>query len=155
MINKLFWFIIIIFVLYILMIFKMPVIADKIQTWLGFNWFNEFVIDFKNSMDSFFTRVPTKEELKEWYNSTLSWAVDFKNDVVTWVNDVKDWIDSVRWTLSWAVDTYNDVKETVIDTKETIDSTVETIKDTSESLKDTAEKINSISNSISSTWITN
>lgn len=131
------------------MIFNLPVIANKIAITLWIEKFNEFVIDFKDTFDWFFLEIPTVEELEETYNWTIDWAIELKDNIVSWVNEVKDWLDSVRSTLDGAVDTYNEVKDTVSDTTETITDAVDAIKSTTDSIKDTADTITTISNTIS------
>ncbi|MDR2411962.1 MAG: hypothetical protein LBD88_05405 [Candidatus Peribacteria bacterium] len=72
MIKKILWFLVIVFVLYILLIFTYPNLADKIENKLGIKSFNEFIRNFKTTLDDICTNLPTKDEVKNAYNKTLS-----------------------------------------------------------------------------------
>jgi hypothetical protein len=72
MIKKIFWFLVIVFVSYILLIFTYPSLADNIESKLGIKPFNEFVRNFKATVDDIYTNLPTKDEVKDAYNKTLS-----------------------------------------------------------------------------------
>lgn len=139
MLKKLFLCLLIIFILYIIAIFKAPIFAENIEKFLNIEWFNEWVIEFKAKMDIALTNAPTKEELKDAYNKTLSWAEEFKDIAWSWTQEIKDKIDWVRLSLSWSIDSYNWVRKDVLDTKERIEQTIE-------SIKETWEMIDSLSN---------
>jgi hypothetical protein len=72
MIKKILWFLVIIFVLYLLLIFIYPNFADNIESKLGIQPFNNSIRNFKTKLDNIYTNLPTKDEVKDAYNKTLS-----------------------------------------------------------------------------------
>ena len=142
MLKKIFWFLVMIFVLYVILIFTMPSFADR----FGNEKFNIFIRDFKNTIDEIYTNLPTKEEWQNLWNQTLSGAENLKNNVIDWANSLKDWVDEVRKNLSWAVDKYEEVKNDVDEAKKSLQDWVDKVKD----ITDT---INSVfSWSVQETW---
>lgn len=134
MAKKILLGILIIFVLYILAIFKAPVFAENVEKFLKIEWFNDWVIEFKAKMDVAFTNVPSKQDLEDAYNKTLSGAENIKNYAWSWTQEVKEKIDWIRLWLSWSIESYNWVRRDVLNTKERIEKTLESIKETWEML---------------------
>ena len=126
--KNIIWFIILIFVIYIILIFIKPTIADKIASIIGIQKFNEQVIEIKNKMDYASTKIPTKEDLESAY----SWAKDK-------VGDIKESID-------WLRDNADDIKDKYDDAKEFIDETWEKIDKVKDSLNDLESLWEDISN---------
>ncbi len=148
MIKKILWFLLIFVVLYILAIFKAPVLADSIEDLLKINWFNQTVRDFKTSLDNIYTNLPSKEQVIDTYNKTLSWANELKEKAWSWTKQLKESIDNVRLSISWSVDKYEWIKNDIIETKQKMDQTVDTIKSTSEAIGEFWENIKN-----TSSWI--
>ena len=144
--KKLIILFVIIFTLYILIIFKLPVLADAIGKSFWLEKFNSFVLTFKSNVDMVSTDTPTKQELIDTYTKALSWAIDLKNDIVNWADVTKEKIDSVRATLSWAEKAYNELKDTYWEAVEFIDETSKKI--------DEAKKIIDAVQSVSNSWVT-
>ena len=144
--KKLILLFVIIFTLYILIIFKLPVLADAIGKSFWLEKFNSFVLTFKSNVDMVSTDNPTKQELIDTYTKALSWAIDLKNDIVNWADVTKEKIDSVRATLSWAEKAYNELKDTYWEAVEFIDETSKKI--------DEAKKIIDAVQSVSNSWVT-
>ncbi len=150
MIKKIFLFILILFVLYILAIFKAPELAGHFEKLLKIEWFNQSVIDFKKKLDEIYTTIPTKEEIKNTYEQTMSWAIELKEKASSWTIELKNKIDNVRLSVSWSIDKYEWIKSDIVETKEKMESTVETIKNTSDAINDFSENLKS-----TSSWILN
>ena len=144
MIKKLLLSGLILFIVYILLIFKAPEIAWTIEKLILIDWFNEFALSFKSIFDETVTQIPSSEEF-------LSWTIDIKNTVIDWVNTTKDKIDSFRETMSWAQDTYNDLKNTYDEAKDFINSNSWKIED----IKEVIETISNITETLTNTWETN
>ena len=144
--KKLILLFVIIFTLYILIIFKLPVLADAIGKSFWLEKFNSFVLTFKSNVDMVSTDTPTKQELIDTYTKALSWAIDLKNDIVNWADVTKEKIDSVRANLSWAEKAYNELKDTYWEAVEFIDETSKKI--------DEAKKIIDAVQSVSNSWVT-
>ena len=144
--KKLLLLFVIIFTLYILIIFKLPVLDDAIGKSFWLENFNSFVLSFKTQVDMVSTDTPTKDELIDTYSKAFSGVMDLKNDIVNGVDVTKDKIDSVRATLSWAEKTYNDLKETYWDAVEFIDEASKKI--------DEAKKIIDAVQTVTNSWIT-
>jgi hypothetical protein len=87
-------------VLYILVIFKLPALGQTIGEAFGIEKFNNFVIEFKSTLDRVSTDVPTKEEVVDSYERAMSGAKDLKESIVDGVDTTKETIDTVRETLS-------------------------------------------------------
>lgn len=138
--NKLWWLLVIFFVLYIIAIFKAPIIAKNIEKNLHIDGFNDFVINFKSTFDGIYTDLPSAQEFIEAYHWALSWAIKIKTDVINGAIYTKGKIDSVRETLSGAEDMYN--------------KTVDFIDDASQKLEETQKVIDAVQN-ITSTWANN
>lgn len=151
MLKNIFLFILIFFVLYILSIFKAPDLASSIEQSLGIQWFNAFVINFKETFDDIVTNFPTQDELKNAYETAQSWALEFKDNFENWLNITKDKIDTIRETLSWAEDTISDIKENIDAAKDFYDANSWTIDD----IKNTIDTISEISQEITNTWTNN
>ncbi len=142
MIQKIFWFFVIVLVLYVLLIFKVPTVADSIEDAFWFGWFNQAVLEFKDLFDNTVTDIPTKNEIENKYTETLSGAHDFKNNVVDTLDFTRDKINDVRGTLSGAEDTYNS-------TIKFLSGAVQTIEETEDFINRFKDVVNSAS------WVIN
>ena len=143
--------ILILFIIFILLIFKAPVAALKIENILWINWFSEFVLSFKWTYDETVTNIPTKSELKNAYDTVHSWAIDFKDKFEDWLNITKEKIDTVREKVWEAEDTYNELKWTYDEVQEFIDTNSWKI----EEIKEVIETVSEITETITNTWETN
>ncbi len=132
--KKILLWLLIVFVLYIIAIFKAPVFADSVEKFFKIDWFNDWVIDFKAKMDFAFTNMPTTDEIKDAYNKTLSWAENIKDYAWSWTQEFKNKIDAFRLTLSWWINKYDWVRRDVLDSKERIEQTIQDIKEAWEML---------------------
>lgn len=137
MIKKFILFSLIIFILYILALFKLPQFTSIVWNIAWLNWFNEFVLSFKSTFDKTVTNIPSQEEFIEW-------SLELKENVINWVDVTKDKIDDIRETIKWAESKYNDLKETYDETKEFINTNSWKIKE----IKETIQKISNLTN----TW---
>lgn len=151
MLKKLKWLWILIIVLFLLIVFKAPGLSDSISWGLWFPNLNTNIRNFKKTLDEIVTRVPSKDEVTNWYSKAYSWAVEFKDNFEKWVKVTKEKIDTVRKTLSWAEDTYTKAKETFDETKELIENTSEKLND----IKETVDKVSEVAESLQGwTWST-
>jgi hypothetical protein len=135
MIKKIFWFLIFVFVLYILAIFSLPTLADRIWEALKIEKFNEQVRWFKKKLDEVYTNLPSKEEWKDTWNKVLSGAIDLKNKVLSWAESIK-----------WVID---DTRETVNDYANTLTGAIQDVKKVKEQADWIIKDIENISNSVS------
>ena len=133
--KKIIWLIILVLIIYIVLIFIKPVIADKIAKTLWIEGINEKVLEIKNKLDYVSTKIPSKEELENAY----SWAKDK-------ISEIKNNIENIRETANNLEDKYNQ-------TKDFIDETWKKIEKVTEALGDLQKIWNSIGNSIN-TWAT-
>jgi len=127
-IKNIFWLAIIIFILYIVLIFIKPALADNIAQKLWISDFNEKIRTIKKWIDILWTKVPTKEELQKAY----SWAKEK-------VEKIKSNIDNIR-------DTAGNLKDKYEKTKEFIDKTWDKINKVKDSLDDLQKVWEDISN---------
>jgi len=134
--KKIIWFIILVFIIYIVLIFIKPTIANKIATNLGIKNFNEKVLEIKKKLDYISTKVPTKEELTWAY----SWA---KNKI----SKIKDKIDNIRNTAEDLENKYENAKEFINETWKKIEKAKETLNNLQEIWSDLQNFIGS--------WATN
>ncbi len=141
MIKKLILSLIILFVWYILLIFTLPNFASAIENLLWINWFNNKIIELREFFNDKSVNIPKTDEI-------LSWALDFKNNIVDWVDKTKDKIDSVRETMSWVQNTYNEIKSWYDDVVDFIDTNSGKI----DWIKTTIQQISDIKESITNTW---
>ena len=132
-IKKIFWFIILIFVLYIILIFVKPAFADQIADLLWIKSFNEKIRIIKNWIDVLSTKIPSEEEITDWINTTKEK-----------IEDVKDTINDIRETTKDLKEKYEETKEFIDETKEKID----TVKDKLNDLEEIWEGITNLVN----TW---
>lgn len=117
MLKKLLFALLIIGVSYLLLVFKFPELADKIE-WFLWVSINKTIRMKKAAIEDFSTSLPEKADIVETYKPIIDQARDVSNQVVERANDIKNKVDDVRVTLSWAEDTYNKAKETVNDINE-------------------------------------
>jgi len=141
MIKKLILSLIILFIWYVLLIFTLPSIASWIENLLGINWFNNKIIELKEFFNDKSTSIPKTDEI-------LSWAIDFKNNVINSVDTTKEKIDSIRKTMSWVENTYNDIKNWYDDVVNFIDTNSWKI----DSIKTTIQQISDIKENLTNTW---
>ena len=144
MIKKIFWTILLLITLYILSIFKAPSIAQNIEDFLGIKWFNEFIINFKKTLDGSATDIPSKDEF-------LSWATDIKDKLINWIGTTKEKIDSVRYSLWEIEDTAEEIKNTYDEAKKFVQETEEKI----EEVKNKASKVSDNIENIANSWTKN
>ncbi|MFK7780567.1 MAG: hypothetical protein QM490_05545 [Candidatus Gracilibacteria bacterium] len=144
MIRKLLLSILIFFTVYILLIFKAPIVAGAIEKVLGIKGFNEFILGFKSTFDDTVTDIPTKAELRNAYDAIHSGALNFKENFDIGVDYTKKQIDEIRETLSGAEDTFNNVKDGYENIKEYIDTNsgvIQDVRDTIEAFSGITEKL--------------
>lgn len=144
MLRKLFWSAIVLIVLFILAVFKAPELAKSIADLAWYPNVPEKITEFKATFDNVVTDIPTKEELESQYNSTVSWALELKENIVNGVQTTKDKVDSLRETMSWAEQKVNELKETYNDAKEFIDETSEKIDQAKQIIEDTQAVIDNV-----------
>lgn len=114
--KKLIWLAIAIFTIYILLIFKAPTLANQIEQLIWIDWFNEKVIELKETFDYMVTKAPSKEEIEAAY----SWAKEK-------VDEAKEKIDDLR-EKAWEIeDTYNKANDFIDDASEKIDKAREVV----------------------------
>lgn len=129
MVKKILWTCLIIIVLYILSIFVAPSFADKTAEILHISSFNEFMRNFKTSVDEIYTNLPSETEVKDAYEKVKSWAIDG-------ANKIKDWIDTIREGANEATEKYDEIKDKVDESKEKVDETVETFQEWIDKVKE-------------------
>ncbi len=129
--KNILWFIVLILVIYIMLIFIKPSIANNIAEIIWIKSFNEKVLDIKEKMDYFSTKIPTKEELDEAY----SWA---KNKI----EDVKENIDNIRESADKLEDKYNEAKDFIDETWDKIDKVKENLNDLEKIWDDISNAVN-------------
>ena len=148
MLKKFYWFSIMILVIYILLIFKAPSFTKIIDEKLWFNWFTEFVTQFKWAVDETYTNLPSTDEIKDWYEKAYSWAIDIKDNIKSWIDVTKEKIDTARVALSWAEDTLNKVKDTYEETVDFIDWASKQLDEARKTIDKVTEVWKSISETI-------
>ncbi len=148
LLQKLIWFSVIFFVSYILLIFNSPIIAWAIEKVLWIEWFNNFVLKFKWAYDTTVTNIPTKDELKNAYNTVHSWSIKFQENFKMWAEFTKDKIDWYRETLSWAEDKFNDAKDWYNEIKDYVTTNSWLIDE----IRNTIETFSWVANTISQSW---
>lgn len=146
MIKKIFWFIVILFVLFILSVFKAPEVAKSIANVAGYPNLPDKILLFKWTYDTVVTDIPSQEELKNQYNSTLSWALELKENILNWVDSTKQTVDSLRETMSWSEQTIEDLKDAYWEAKVFIDDAGKKIEETKKIIEDTTTVINNVKN---------
>lgn len=119
--KKIIWLIVLIIVIYIVLIFIKPVIANKIAVSLWIESFNEKVLEIKEKLDDASTKVPTKDELTEAYSG----AKDK-------ISDLKDNIDDIRKAAKDLENKYTQAKEFIDETWKKLEQTKKTINDLKE-----------------------
>ena len=135
-----------IFVLFILCVFKAPEVAKSIANVTGFPNLPDKILSFKWSYDTVVTDIPSKQELSDKYNSTLSWALELKENILNWVDSTKETVDSLRETMSWAEQTIEDLKDAYSEAKVFIDDAGKKIEETKKIIEDTTTVINNVKN---------
>ena len=129
--KKIFWLLVIIFVLYVILIFKAPIFADNIEKLMhNSTIFNEKVRQIKKKLDKLWTKLPTKEDLQKTY----SWTIET-------INKTKENIDNLRKKAKELEKNYDEVKQKIDEAQKTLDK---------------VEKIwNNIREIINTTWSVN
>ena len=148
--KKFLLILLIFFVFYIISIFKFPAFAVIVWTLLWTEKFNEFMLKFSDTYND----VPSKEEVLDTYNKTVSWAIIIKGKIVDWLDTTKSFIDEVRVTFSWSEEKIKEMKENIDSIKDTYEDTKEIIDDTVSNVHDIKEKIEIINEAITNTWET-
>jgi hypothetical protein len=126
--KKLILILLIIWISYILIIFKLPTLASTISENLWLKNIQNFIIKFKKDVDRVSTDPAIKDKIIDSVNKTVSWGIDLKNKIVDRVDKTKEKIDDVRKTLSWAEEKFNSLKESYNKAMELVDETKETLK---------------------------
>ena len=144
-----------IFVLFVLTVFKAPDLAKSIAELAGYPNLPAKIISIKSTFDWVVTDIPTQEELEKQYNEALSWAIELKDKVVDWVQTTKDTVDDIRETMSWAEQKIEDIKETYNDAKEFVDEAGKKIEETKKIIEDTSRVINEVQNigNMTNSWV--
>jgi peptidoglycan hydrolase CwlO-like protein len=129
--KKIIWLIILVSITYITLIFVKPVIADKIAKMLWIENINEEIIEIKDKLDYFSTKIPSKEELENAY----SWAKDK-------ISKLKDNIDDIRETANNLENKYNKAVDFIDETWKNIEKVNKVIGDLQEVWKNIENIIN-------------
>lgn len=148
MLRKLLLFILIFIIVYILTIFKIPTVAWAIESLLGIDWFNDYVLNFKSDYDDTFINLPNASEIQEAYETAQSWTIEFWENIKSWVDYTKNKIDNIRSTVSWVKTTYTKTKESYDKTVEFIESNSWVIQD----VKDTISSLSWVTEILANTW---
>lgn len=146
MLKKIFWTAILLFILFVLAVFKAPEVAKSVANIIGYPNLPESITKLKWTYDQVVTDIPSKEELEKQYNSTISWAIELKENIVNWVQTTKNKVDSLRETMSWAEQKIEDLKGSYNDAKEFIDEAGKKIDETKKIIEDTTTVINNVKN---------
>ena len=146
MLKKIFWSAILLFILFILAVFNAPDIASSIANTLGFPNLPKNITSIKWTYDTVVTDIPSKEELEKQYNSTLSWALELKDNLVKWVETTKNKVDSLRETMSWAEQKIDDIKESYEEAKVFLYETWKKIDEAKKIIEDTQSVIENVKN---------
>jgi peptidoglycan hydrolase CwlO-like protein len=120
--KKILLMLVVFIVLFLILIFKAPVVADKIWNLFWFYWVSENIVNIKNKFDNAITRIPSKEEVIQTYDMAYSWTVNA-------IDKTKDTIDNVRENANKIEEKYNNAKEFIDDTWKKIDEVKSTIND--------------------------
>jgi hypothetical protein len=94
--KKLFSFLTILILLYLMLVFVKPNISDTIGGFIGLKELNQKIRNFKSGLDE----TATSEDLLKGYSDTIGSARDLKDQMFKRSNDIKNKIDGVRQTLS-------------------------------------------------------
>lgn len=146
MLKKLFWSAILLFILFILAVFKVPEVAKSLADMAWYPNLPGKITEMKSTYDDVVTDIPSKAELEYQYNATISWALELKENITVWVQSTKDKVDSLRETMSWAEQTIDDLKWTYNDAKDFIDETWKKINETKKIIEDTQAVIDKVKN---------
>lgn len=144
--QKIFWWAVLIFTLFVVSVFKAPEIADSIGNTFGFPNFTEKIREFKSWFDGVVTHVPSQQEIQNALAETKSWAIKLKDGFIDWVEITKDKIDTVRETLSWAEQKIEDAKDAYNKTIDFIDETGNKINEVKQTIEDTSKVIEDVQN---------
>lgn len=144
--QKIFWWAVLIFTLFVVSVFKAPEIADSIGNTFGFPNLTEKIREFKSWFDGVVTHVPSQQEIQNALAETKSWAIKLKDGFIDWVEITKDKIDTVRETLSWAEQKIEDAKDAYNKTIDFIDETGNKINEVKQTIEDTSKVIEDVQN---------
>lgn len=150
--KKILLSLLIIFIVYIILIFKLPVFALKIWEFLWIKKFNEFVEKFWSWFNNVVTDIPTSWEVLDVYNKTLSWANIVKWKLLDQAEKTKSVVDEVRINFSWSEEKIKDIKTTISTISNTIDETKDSINDTIDNVWQIKWKIETINEILTKTW---
>lgn len=129
--KKILLIISIIIIVYVMIIFIKPVIADKIAWVLWIQSINKIILNFKYKLDGTSTKIPSKKELEEAY----SWAKDKVTEIKDNIDDIRKTADDLKWT-------YNETKDLINQTWEKINK----VKDTLNDIQAVGDSINNVVN---------
>lgn len=144
--QKIFWWAVLIFTLFVVSVFKAPEIADSIGNTFGFPNLTEKIREFKSWFDGVVTHIPSQQEIQNALAETKSWAIKLKDGFIDWVEITKDKIDTVRETLSWAEQKIEDAKDAYNKTIDFIDETGNKINEVKQTIEDTSKVIEDVQN---------
>ena len=130
-IKKLFWLIILVLILYIILIFVKPVIADNLWQIFWIKSFNKQIRTIKKWIDIFSKKLPDAEEISQ----TLSWAKEK-------ISNIKEWINNIRTKAKDIEEKYEQTKEFIEDTSEKIDKLKDNIDDLQKIWKNITNLVN-------------
>ena len=147
MIRKLFWILAMLFVLYILSIFRFPNLAKDIEKTLWIEWFNEFVISFKKTFEESITNF-SKDEVIGNYKNILSWSIELKNKLIGWISTAKEKIDDLRIFISWVEKNFNKLKYKYNESK----GFLEEISNKAENTKKTIDELWKLKETLTDSW---
>lgn len=129
--KNLLWFILLIVIIYIMLVFIKPQIADTIAWTLWIKNINESITNFKEKLDYVSTKIPTKDEVQNAYSGA-------KNTI--W--DIKDNIENIRETADDLENKYNNTKEFINETGEKIEKAKQKLNDIQKIWDDISNMVN-------------
>ncbi len=121
--KKILLLIIILFIWYLILVFKAPSIAKSIENIFWIEWLWTKIIIIETNYNYF-----SQENIKDTF--------------INWINKTKDKIDDFRLTLSWAENKYNNTKKIINESLDKIDKTKDVIQDIQEIISSWSTSLN-------------
>lgn len=147
--KKIIAFLILIFTLYIVAIFKVPTIATTIWEKLNIIEFNKTVIKISENYNDFMNKHWDKFTVDNIKQTTS----DIKDWVETWIKTTQDTLDNIRDNVEKASDSIKETQEKINETKESIENVIDTVSDVTDSLSNiSGEEETGNSESKENTW---
>ncbi len=115
--KKILWLLILIITVYILLVFKAPTLANDIEKLIWLNWLNQKIINIKNKLNMFWTKVPTKQDLSKYY----SWTVNTIKKTKESIDELRLKADELKNKYKTAQDWINKVQNKLENIKKTVD----------------------------------